>query len=82
VKGINADIAAALERLEAIDPDIEAFVDEPNRPLRLAASPPADGPLHAFAVGVKDLYRVEGVPTTAGSRLPASVFEGEESRVV
>jgi Asp-tRNA(Asn)/Glu-tRNA(Gln) amidotransferase A subunit family amidase len=82
VAGIDVDIAAALERLEAIDPDIEAFVEEPNRPLRLQASPPADGPLHAFAVGVKDLYRVEGVPTRAGSRLPASVFEGEESLVV
>ena len=35
-----------------------------------------------LAVGVKDLYRVEGVPTRAGSRLPASVFEGEESLVV
>jgi Asp-tRNA(Asn)/Glu-tRNA(Gln) amidotransferase A subunit family amidase len=82
VAGINADIAAALERLEAINPDIEAFIEEPNRSLRLEASPPADGPLHAFAVGVKDLYRVEGVPTRAGSRLPASVFEGEESLVV
>jgi Asp-tRNA(Asn)/Glu-tRNA(Gln) amidotransferase A subunit family amidase len=82
VTGINVDIAAALERLEAINPDIEAFVEETNRSPRLEASPPADGPLHPVAVGVKDLYRVEGVPTRAGSRLPASVFEGEESLVV
>lgn len=33
-------------------------------------------------MAVKDLYRVEGVPTGAGSRLPAWVFEGEESLVV
>ena len=33
-------------------------------------------------MGVKDLYRVEGLPTRGGSRLPASVFEGEESLVV
>lgn len=82
VTGIQPDIAAALERLEAIDPDVEAFVEETNRPLRLEASRPADGPLHALAVAVKDLYRVDGLPTRAGSRLPASVFEGEESRVV
>jgi Asp-tRNA(Asn)/Glu-tRNA(Gln) amidotransferase A subunit family amidase len=79
---IDAEIAAALERLEAIDPDIKAFVDEPNRPRRLAASPSGDGPLRGFAVGVKDLYRVEGIPTRAGSRLPASLFEGEESLLV
>jgi Asp-tRNA(Asn)/Glu-tRNA(Gln) amidotransferase A subunit family amidase len=79
---INAEIGAALDRLEATDPDIEAFVDEPNRRARLEASPPIDGPLHGLAVGIKDLYRVEGLPTTGGSRLPASVFEGEESLVV
>jgi len=57
-------------------------VEETNRPLRIEASPPGDGPLHAVAVGVKDLFRVEGLPTRAGSQLPASVFEGEESLVV
>lgn len=35
-----------------------------------------------MAVGVKDLYRVEGIPTRCGSRLPPSLFEGEESLVV
>ena len=79
---MHVDVAGALERLEEIDPSIEAFVDEPDRRLRLEASPPAAGPLHGVAVGVKDLYLVEGLPTTAGSRLPASVFEGEESLVV
>ena len=55
---------------------------ETNRRVRLEASPPANGRLHALAVGVKDLYRVEGLATRAGSQLPASVFEGEESLVV
>jgi Asp-tRNA(Asn)/Glu-tRNA(Gln) amidotransferase A subunit family amidase len=68
--------------LEEIDPAVAAFTDEPNRRSRLEASIPADGPLHAVAVGVKDLYRVEGLPTTGGSRLPASVFDGEESLIV
>src|SRR5918996_4073545 len=79
---MHVDVASALERLEAIDPSIEAFVDESDRRRRLEASPPTAGPLHGVAVGVKDLYRVEGLPTTAGSRLPVSVFEGEESLVV
>jgi Asp-tRNA(Asn)/Glu-tRNA(Gln) amidotransferase A subunit family amidase len=79
---INGDVAAALERLDSIDPSIRAFLDESDRRLRLEASSPAAGPLHGLAVGVKDLYRVEGIPTRAGSQLPASVFEGEESLVV
>ena len=80
--GIDAAIAAALERLETIDTDLGAFVGEPDRSARLEASPPATGPLHGVAVGVKDLYRVDGLPTRVGSRLPASVFEGDESSVV
>jgi Asp-tRNA(Asn)/Glu-tRNA(Gln) amidotransferase A subunit family amidase len=79
---ISVEVAAALERLESFDPSIGAFVDESSRMTRLQASPPADGPLHALPVGVKDLYRVEGLPTRAGSRLPAWVFEGEESLIV
>jgi Asp-tRNA(Asn)/Glu-tRNA(Gln) amidotransferase A subunit family amidase len=79
---MHEDVAAALERLEAIDPGIEAFVGEADRRQRLESSPPAEGPLHGMAVAVKDLYRVDGLPTTGGSQLPASLFEGDESAVV
>jgi Asp-tRNA(Asn)/Glu-tRNA(Gln) amidotransferase A subunit family amidase len=79
---IEAGVAEALERLEAVDPEIHAFVDEPHRRARLEASAPAPGPLHGVPVAVKDLYRVDGLPTRAGSRLPASAFEGAESLVV
>ncbi|MGH2634958.1 MAG: amidase family protein [Actinomycetota bacterium] len=74
-------MGAALERLEALDTRIEAFLEEPGRSTRLEANPPADGPLRSLAVGVKDLLRVDGIPTRAGTRLPASLFEGEESWV-
>jgi Asp-tRNA(Asn)/Glu-tRNA(Gln) amidotransferase A subunit family amidase len=79
---IDADVAAALERLEAIDPDVRAFVEEPSRRRRLEASPPGEGPVHAVPVGVKDLFRVDGLPTSVGSQLPPSIFDGEESLVV
>jgi Asp-tRNA(Asn)/Glu-tRNA(Gln) amidotransferase A subunit family amidase len=75
-------VRAALQRLESVDPSIEAFVSEPTRRSRLGSSPPGDGPLHGVAVGVKDLYRVDGIPTRAGSQLPAEVFEGDESSIV
>ena len=75
----DLDIAVALERLEAIDPDIRAFVDETNRRGRLETMAPAEGPLLGLPIGVKDLYRVDGLPTRGGSRLPPFIFEGEES---
>ena len=80
--GLEADVPAALERLEAIDPAVNAFLEESGRRDRLGSTIPADGPLHGVAVGAKDLYRVDGLPTRGGSRLPASLFEGEESTIV
>ena len=76
------DVPAALERLEVIDPAVNAFVDETDRRIRIESTRPADGPLRGVAVGAKDLYRVEGLPTRAGSRLPASLFDGDESTIV
>jgi Asp-tRNA(Asn)/Glu-tRNA(Gln) amidotransferase A subunit family amidase len=80
---MEPEVAAALDRLEAIDPEIMAFVDEPDRRARLEREPPpSDGPLRAVPVAVKDLYRVDGLPTRGGSAVPAWVFEGPESHVV
>jgi Asp-tRNA(Asn)/Glu-tRNA(Gln) amidotransferase A subunit family amidase len=73
---------AALERLDARDPRIHAFVPEPGRAHRLRSTRVGSGPLGSMPVGVKDLYRVDGLPTRAGSLLPATAFEGEQSHVV
>jgi Asp-tRNA(Asn)/Glu-tRNA(Gln) amidotransferase A subunit family amidase len=40
------------------------------------------GALFGVAVGVKDVFRVEGLPTRAGSRLPAAVLGGAEAEAV
>jgi len=67
------------------EPDrFDAFLDEPGRADRIAreraSAPP--GPLHGVAVGVKDIFHVDGLPTHAGSRLPAEVLTGEEGTSV
>ncbi len=44
---------------------------------------PADRPpLFGVPVGVKDIMRVDGMPTTGGSRLPVEVLAGPESACV
>ena len=48
------------------------------------AYPDAAGrpPLFGAAIGVKDVIRVDGLPTRAGSRLPPEVLDGAQASVV
>ncbi len=80
------------DRIEALDDRIHALLPEKNRRGRLLADlavlenkypdPLLRPPLFGVPVGVKDIFRVEGFETRAGSRLPASLFEGDESWAV
>ncbi|MFE6872593.1 amidase [Kitasatospora sp. NPDC057692] len=79
-------------RIEQVDPLIRAFVPEPGRADRLHAEaraltarhpdPAQAPPLYGVAVGVKDIVRVDGLPTRAGSALPPGVLAGPQAAVV
>ncbi len=88
-----ADYVAVLEkRCAAVEPEIQSLMAEPGRFDRLRAEaarlaerfpqPAQRPPLYGVPVGVKDIFRVDGLPTTAGSRLPVELFEGAESEAV
>lgn len=71
-------VEAHLEAIERLNPRLNAYVrvtTDLARSQALAASRAlrsghAAGPLVGIPVGLKDLYDVAGVPTTAGSRIP------------
>ena len=80
-----------LDRIDALDPRLRAFLPEPKRRARLraeltalrSACPGSDRPpLYGVPLAVKDLYRVDGLPTRVGSRLPADLFAGPQSHVI
>jgi Asp-tRNA(Asn)/Glu-tRNA(Gln) amidotransferase A subunit family amidase len=81
-----------VDRIDRLDPAIHAFVPEPGRRDRLRSAaeamarayPDADGrpPLLGEAIGVKDVIRVDGLPTRAGARLPPEILDGEQASVV
>ena len=87
-----AHVQTVCDRIDAEDPLIQALLPEPARRQRLTreaeallASFPDSAPrpsLFGLLVGVKDFFRVAGFPTKAGSKLPAALFEGAESKVV
>ncbi|WP_199809993.1 amidase family protein [Streptomyces sp. NRRL F-5126] len=84
------------EAIERLDPGIEAFVAEPDRRGRLAReageldarsgdrSPgsPVRPSLHGVPVGVKDIVRVDGLDTRAGSALPPEALAGRQAALV
>ena len=80
------------DRIDAVDPQIQALLPETDRRARLIAKAralqarfpdPAGRPLlYGALVGVKDVFRADDFPTQAGSQLPAEVFSGPEAKCV
>ncbi len=68
---------AALERIAVLDPQLHAFVAVlADRAMEAAKEAEAEiavghyrSPLHGVPIAVKDLYDIEGVPTTAGTEI-------------
>jgi aspartyl-tRNA(Asn)/glutamyl-tRNA(Gln) amidotransferase subunit A len=69
-------VDACLARIRALDPKLQAWihVDEAGARTQAALreeeakSGKLRGPLHGIPVGIKDIFDVEGMPTTAGAK--------------
>jgi Asp-tRNA(Asn)/Glu-tRNA(Gln) amidotransferase A subunit family amidase len=81
-----------LRRVEQVEPHISCLIPEGSREERLHREakaiterhPEPEGrpALFAIPIGVKDIFRVDGMPTRAGSRLPPEMFAGDEAEAV
>lgn len=91
-QSLLAHIHAICDRIDRADPQVRAFIQEPYRRGRLVEEavdligrfpdPETRPPLYGALVGVKDIFRVDGFYTRAGSELPKELFEGDEAAVV
>ncbi len=83
-------VAEALERIDALDAEIKAFVTvmreqayaDAERLEREQRTGLYRGPLHGIPIGVKDLVAVKGVRLTAGSKVLADYVAEEDAMVV
>jgi aspartyl-tRNA(Asn)/glutamyl-tRNA(Gln) amidotransferase subunit A len=81
---------SCLDRIERLEPIIRAFITlDVEGALRQAATLTEElagrgsrGPLHGIPIGVKDLIDVEGLPTTAASRILAGTRANVDAVVV
>lgn len=89
---LAAHLSASLDRVEALESEVQALLPEPDRVGRLSTAvvalqarfpePRFWPPLYGCLVAVKDIIRVDGLPTRAGSSLPPELFAGEEAGCV
>lgn len=80
------------DRIEQVDPQVQAFLPEPERRARLHReasdllarhpSPASRPPLFGVPVGVKDIIRADGFATRAGSQIPPADLAGPEAACV
>jgi Asp-tRNA(Asn)/Glu-tRNA(Gln) amidotransferase A subunit family amidase len=80
------------KRIKTVDAEVQSLLSEKGREKRLlkeaetlAAKYPNPGsrpPLFGVLLGVKDMFRADGFPTQAGSKLPPEEFAGAEATVV
>lgn len=91
-KGLIKYIEESCEGLDSIDPELQAFLPEEGRRERLLKEgeellekyphPKERPPLFGVLVGIKDIFRVDGFDTKAGSMFPASLLAGREAYAV
>ncbi len=80
------------DRIETVEPHVQALLPEPERRRRLLAEaqnlsdrypdPASRPPLFGIPVGIKDIIHVEGFSTRAGSQVPPEELSGPEAEAV
>jgi len=90
--GLSSCYEELLRRVRATEPGLRALLPEQGRRKRIMAEVGAlevvtstaarRGPVHGLPLGVKDVLRVDGLETRAGSALPPECFLGEQAVVV
>lgn len=77
-------VDACLERIEATDDVLKAwrFVDAEGARKAARSAKPGSAPLAGIPIGVKDIFDVAGMPTTASSKVLEGNVAGEDAGVI
>jgi Asp-tRNA(Asn)/Glu-tRNA(Gln) amidotransferase A subunit family amidase len=86
---LHTYLDALCDRIDAVDPQVQAFLPEAERRARLHAAadellatfpnPAARPALFGIPAGIKDIFHVDGFVTRAGATVPPARFAGAEA---
>ena len=85
---LGKHIEQVCDRIEAIEPELQALLPEDGRRQRMLFEAQqvldrnresADLPLAGVLIGVKDIFHVDGYVTRAGSEVPPELLQGAEA---
>ena len=89
---LQSHVIDICDRVDRVEEKVRALVPETSRRQRLLdqaaeigdrwPNPEQRPPLYGVLVGIKDIFRVDGFLTRAGSRLPAELHAGPEAACV
>ncbi|MDY6826009.1 MAG: amidase [Bacillota bacterium] len=91
-RNVREYIDETCDLIDQLDPKIQSFLPEEKRRERLIREaeslmkvypePAKRPPLFGVLIGVKDIYRVDGFPTRANSKLDPEILAGPEAECV
>lgn len=90
-QSVSTYLEEVCDRVEAVNPEVKALLPEPDRRERLKdrgielrekyTAADSRPPLYGIPIGVKDIIRINGFETRAGSNLPPEALDGTEAKV-
>ncbi|MEM7305631.1 MAG: amidase [Planctomycetota bacterium] len=80
--GVSDEIERLCARLDEVDGELRAFLPEPDRRGRLQREHGDEPRRRGPVLAVKDIFRVDGFETRAGSSLPPHELAGDEAECV
>lgn len=75
-------VSHAFDRIEKLDPEIQAFVSTLHREQATSLATHARGPLAGLPVGVKDIFDTANLPTSYGSPVYAGFKPAADAAIV
>src|SRR2546423_5516293 len=75
-------VSESLQKIDALNPELNAFITILADQALAVAHDPGPGPLHGIPIGIKDFYDTAGIRTTAAFKAFANRIPAKDAAAV